>query len=91
MSSQRVRLITEVQTASVRQNTEEDSAESYLWSQFVKCFGLVALMLRALFLQLKELVHDLYARPSDWWIAGLVIFLLLWAAFRWRAGAEGFG
>ena len=65
--------------------------ESYLWSQFVNCFGLVALMLRALFLQLKELVHDLYARPSDWWIAGLVIFLLLWAAFRWRAGAEGFG
>ncbi len=33
MSSQRVRLITEVQTASVRQNTGEDSAESYLWSQ----------------------------------------------------------
>jgi len=33
MSSQRVRLITEVQTASVRQNTGEDSAESYRWSQ----------------------------------------------------------
>jgi hypothetical protein len=35
MSSQRVRLITEVQTASVRQNTGEDSAESYLWSQIL--------------------------------------------------------
>jgi len=31
-SSRRVRLITEVQTDSVWQNTREDSAESYLWS-----------------------------------------------------------
>ena len=77
MSSQRVRLITEVQTASVRQNTGEDSAESYLWSQFVNCFGLVALMLRALFLQLKELVHDLYARPKRLVDRGTCYFLAL--------------
>jgi hypothetical protein len=34
-SSRRVRLITEVQTDSVWQNTGKDSAESYLWSHCV--------------------------------------------------------
>ena len=36
-SSRRVRLTTEVQTDSVWQNTGEDSAESYLWSQILSC------------------------------------------------------
>ncbi len=50
--------------------------------------GLVGLMIRGLFLELKELVHDLYAARSDWWIAGILVFFLVWAAFRWRAGLK---
>jgi len=48
--------------------------------------ALIAFMLRGLFFELKGMIQDLHAARSDWWIAGLVLFLLLWAAFRWRQG-----
>ncbi len=50
--------------------------------------ALVGMALRGLFLQLKDLVHEIYAARGDWWIAGLIIFCLLWAAFRWKAGLK---
>jgi hypothetical protein len=48
--------------------------------------GLAAMALRGLFLQLRELLHDIYAARGDWWIAGLLVFCLIWTVFRWKAG-----
>jgi hypothetical protein len=47
--------------------------------------GLVGMALRGLFLQLKDAVHDIHASHSDW-VAGIIIFCLLWTAFKWKAG-----
>src|SRR5438876_210591 len=60
MSSQRVRLITEVQTASVRQNTGEDSAESYRWSQSLIFLdrGVISPLFRFAFALLIDISKD---------------------------------
>jgi len=48
-------------------------------------FAVIVMSIRSAAITVWQLAREMYAARHDWWLGGLIVFSLIWAAVRWKA------